>query len=78
MRAIRVLQAGRAPVSAGVAGLPIRKQRAEYARGVVMALWTREEVASDRLLGAFLAASVVVVLVGWVGALVYLFGFRLL
>ncbi len=44
----------------------------------VMALWTREEVASDRLLGAFLAASVLVVLVGWVAALVYLFGFRLL
>ena len=43
-----------------------------------MALWTREEVASDRLLGAFLAASVVVVFVGWISALVYLFGFRLL
>lgn len=32
----------------------------------------------DRLLGALLAASVVVVLVGWVSALVYLFGFHLL
>ena len=40
-----------------------------------MALWTRDEVASDRLLYAFLAASVVVVLVVWVAALVYLFGF---
>ena len=42
-----------------------------------MALRTKE-VASDRLLDAFLAACVVVVLVGWVAALVYLFGFRLL
>ena len=43
-----------------------------------MALQTKEDVESDRLLGAFLAASVVVVLVGWVAALVYLFGFRVL
>jgi hypothetical protein len=43
-----------------------------------MALWTRDEVESDRLLDAFLAASVLVVLVVWVAALVYLFGFRLL
>jgi hypothetical protein len=43
-----------------------------------MALWTKDEVASDRLLNAFLAASVVVVLVGWIAALVYLFEFRLL
>ena len=41
-------------------------------------MWTKEEVASERLLGAFLAASVVVVLVVWVAALVYLFGFHLL
>ena len=41
-------------------------------------MWTRDEVASDRLLDAFLAASVVVVLVVWVAALVYLFGFRFL
>lgn len=31
-----------------------------------------EHVASDRLLGTFLAASVVVVLLGWFAALVYL------
>ena len=43
-----------------------------------MASRTREELGSDRLLGAFIAASVVVVLVGWVAGLVYLFGFRLL
>jgi hypothetical protein len=38
---------------------------------------TREDVTQDRLLNAFLAASVVVVLVGWATALVYL-GFRFL
>ena len=76
-RATRVVQAGRVPVSAGVAGLPIRSSGLSTLAGV-MALWTREEVASDRLLGAFLAASVLVVLVGWVSGLVYLFGFRLL
>jgi len=41
-----------------------------------LALRTKEGVESDRLLGAFLAASVVVVLVGWVAALVYVVGFR--
>lgn len=35
-----------------------------------------DDLANDGMLGAFLAACVVVVLVGWVGALVYLFGFR--
>jgi hypothetical protein len=43
-----------------------------------MALRTREDVASDRLFGAFLAASVVVVLVVWVASLAYLLGFRVL
>jgi hypothetical protein len=38
---------------------------------------TREDVANDRLVVAFLVASVVAVLVGWVTALAYL-GFRLL
>ena len=33
--------------------------------------------AADGLLGAFLAAAVVVVILGWIAALVYLFGFRL-
>jgi len=33
---------------------------------------TSRDVASDRLLGAFLAAGVVVVLIGWVASLVYL------
>jgi len=42
-----------------------------------MTLRMKEEVAGDRLLGAFLAAAVVVVLVGWIATLVYLFGFRL-
>jgi hypothetical protein len=42
-----------------------------------MALRTREDVASDRLLGAVLAASVVVVLIVWVASLVYLVGFHL-
>jgi hypothetical protein len=41
--------------------------------------WVRaeEELRTDRLLGALLAAIVVVVLVGWVAALAY-FGFRVL
>jgi hypothetical protein len=43
----------------------------------VMAMRTREDLANDRLLSFFLAASVVVVLVGWASALVY-FGFRFL
>jgi hypothetical protein len=38
---------------------------------------TREDVANDRLVVAFLVASVVAVLVGWVTALAYL-GFRFL
>jgi hypothetical protein len=38
----------------------------------------KEELAGDRLFDAFMAACVVIVLVGWLGALVYLFGFRLL
>jgi hypothetical protein len=38
---------------------------------------TEEELRSDRLLGAVLAASVVVVLLGWFAALAY-FGFRIL
>lgn len=38
---------------------------------------TREELASDRLPGAFLAAAVLVVLVAWLGALAYL-GFHYL
>jgi len=42
-----------------------------------MALRTREDVANDRLLSFFLAASVVVVLVGWATALFYL-GFHFL
>jgi FlaG/FlaF family flagellin (archaellin) len=42
-----------------------------------MTLRMKEEVAGDRLLGAFLAAAVVVVLAGWIATLVYLFGFRL-
>jgi len=33
---------------------------------------TSRDVASDRLLGAFFAAGVVVVLIGWVASLVYL------
>jgi hypothetical protein len=37
---------------------------------------TKEDVASDRLLAAFLVASVAVVLVGWATALVYL-GFHI-
>jgi hypothetical protein len=37
---------------------------------------TTDDLATDGLLGVFLAACVVVVLVGWVGALVYLVGFR--
>lgn len=37
----------------------------------------KEELAGDRLFDAFMAACVVIVL-GWLGALVYLFGFRLL
>jgi hypothetical protein len=64
-------------VFAGVAGLPIRS-RGLRTLAVVMAVRTREDVASDRLLGAFLAASVVVVLVVWVASLVYLLGFHLL
>jgi|1186.fasta_scaffold86575_1 hypothetical protein len=42
-----------------------------------MAVRTKEDVANDRLLGAFLVASVVVVLMGWATALVYV-GFRFL
>jgi hypothetical protein len=38
---------------------------------------TDEELRSDRLLTAFLAVSVVVVLLGWFAALAY-FGFRVL
>ena len=44
---------------------------------VVMALRTKDDVANDRLASVFLAASVVVVLVGWATALFYL-GFRFL
>ena len=42
-----------------------------------MAARTKEDVANDRLLGTFLVASVVVVLLGWATALVYI-GFRIL
>jgi hypothetical protein len=42
-----------------------------------MASRTKEHVANDRLLSLFLAASVVVVLVGWATVLFYL-GFRFL
>ena len=42
-----------------------------------MKVRTTGEATNDRLLDALLAASVAVVLVGWVTALVYL-GFRLL
>jgi hypothetical protein len=42
-----------------------------------MTVRTTDEATKDRLLDGFLAASVAVVLVGWVTALVYL-GFRLL
>jgi hypothetical protein len=42
-----------------------------------MTVRTREKVGDDRLLGAFLGASVVVVLVGWFATLAYL-GFRIL
>ena len=38
---------------------------------------TKGDVAGDRMLDAFLAACVVVVLVGWASTLVYL-GFRFL
>ena len=37
-----------------------------------MALQTNEDVESDRLLGAFLAASVVMVLVGWVASRLFI------
>ena len=74
---IRVVQAGREHVSAGVASFPSESGGLSTLAGV-MALWTRDEVESDRLLDAILAASVLVVLVVWVAALVYLFGFRLL
>jgi hypothetical protein len=33
---------------------------------------TSKDVTSDRLLGAFFAAGVMVVLIGWVASLVYL------
>ena len=40
-----------------------------------MAMRTKDEATNDRLLDVLLAASVVVVLVGWVTTLAYL-GFR--
>lgn len=43
-----------------------------------MAMKPRDDrIANDRLLAAFLAASVVVVLIGWLAMLAYL-GFRIL
>ena len=57
----------------------VRTARDEQSRPLrgVMKVRTTGEATNDRLLDALLAASVAVVLVGWVTALVYL-GFRLL
>ena len=49
-----------------------QKARGDYGR----VMRTKEDVANDRLLAAFLVASVAVVLVGWATALVYL-GFHI-
>ena len=59
-----------------VAGLPVRTSRlSTFVRVVV--LRTKEDVARERLPGAFFAAIVVFVQVIWAAALVY-FGVRFL
>jgi hypothetical protein len=61
----------------GVAALPTRSRGLSTLAGVMAARTKEDVVAKDGLLGAFLVASIVVVLVGWATVLIYI-GFRFL